>query len=70
MVDAFTLYILDQEHYLGSRASKINQIIQELKNLPEDIIPEQKFNNIVQKYHIGKITNEEMRYIQNSLKDF
>lgn len=70
MVDAFTLYILDQEHYLDSRANKINQIIQELKNLPEDIIPEQKFNTIVQKYHIGKITNEEMRYIQNSLKDF
>lgn len=70
MIDAFTLYILDQEHYLDSRANKINQIIQELKNCSEDIIPEQKFNNIVQKYHIGKITNEEMRYIQNSLEDF
>lgn len=70
MVDAFTLYVLNEEHYLGSRANKINQIIQELQNFPEEIISEQDFNNIVRKYHIGKITNEEMRYIQNSLKDF
>lgn len=69
MIDAFTMFVLEKENYLGSREQKIEKIINEIRAARIKKISPSYLNRLVAKYHLNFLTSQEKEFIERELND-
>ena len=65
--DPFFMYMAEAEgktNLINTRQSKLNAIIQEVKDYSEDICPSKIFELLLEKYNLTDLTEKELNYIK------
>jgi hypothetical protein len=69
MIDAFTMFALEKENYLGSREQKIEKLINEIRTAKIKKISPSYLNRLIIKYHLNFLTVQEKEFIERELND-
>lgn len=69
MIDAFTMFVLEKENYLGSREQKIEKLINEIRMEKIKKISPSYLNRLIIKYRLNFLTVQEKEFIERELND-
>ena len=69
MIDAFTMFVLEKENYLGSREQKIEKLINEIRTEKIKKISPSYLNRLIIKYRLNFLTVQEKEFIERELND-
>lgn len=69
MIDAFTMFVLEKENYLGSREQKIEKLINEIRTEKIKKISPSYLNRLIVKYRLNFLTIQEKEFIERELND-
>lgn len=69
MIDAFTMFVLEKENYLGSREQKIEKLINEIRTAKIKKINPSYLNRLIIKYRLNFLTVQEKEFIERELND-
>lgn len=69
MIDAFTMFVLEKENYLGSREQKIEKLINEIRMKKIKKINLSYLNRLIIKYRLNFLTVQEKEFIERELND-
>lgn len=69
MIDAFTMFVLEKENYLGSREQKIEKLINEIRTEKIKKISPSYLNCLIIKYRLNFLTVQEKEFIERELND-
>ena len=69
MIDAFTMFVLEKENYLGSREQKIEKLINEIRMKKIKKINPSYLNRLIIKYRLNFLTVQEKEFIERELND-
>ena len=69
MIDAFTMFVLEKENYLGSREQKIEKLINEIRMEKIKKISPFYLNRLIIKYRLNFLTVQEKEFIERELND-
>lgn len=69
MIDAFTMFVLEKENYLGSREQKIEKLINEIRTAKIKKISSSYLNRLIIKYRLNFLTVQEKEFIERELND-
>lgn len=67
MIDAFTMFVLEKENYLGSREQKIEKLINEIRTEKIKKISSSYLNRLIIKYRLNFLTVQEKEFIKKEL---
>ena len=69
MTFAEMMFYAEEEGLLPTRAGRINAVIEEIRTYPRPDIEAEEFESILNRHQLSDLTEKELRYIYNTIKD-